>query len=178
MNVISFDIGTKNLAYTIITADKQLYFKLVNIDERIKRKEIKSFGRCRVLSEIMEEVVSLINNGENNSMNEGANENSPLLKVVIEKQMKTNVIAMNLMYSLITIAFQYTEDIVVFVPNQKFVLLKQDFSTVNKSHKALSIRLTKVLLEEYYPEKLLEFTQLKKKDDVADSFLMAYLSRH
>jgi hypothetical protein len=46
---------------------------------------------------------------------------------------------------------------------------------VNKSHKALSIRLTKVLLEEYYPEKLLEFNQLRKKDDVADSFLMAYL---
>jgi hypothetical protein len=92
--------------------------------------------------------------------------------------MKTNVIAMNLMYSLITITLQYTKDIVVFAPNQKFVQLKQDYSTINKSHKALSIQLTKDLLQVYYSDKLVEFNQLRKKDDVADSFLMAYWAKN
>jgi hypothetical protein len=44
---------------------------------------------------------------------------------------------------------------------------------VKKAHKALSVQMTKDLLTKYYPDKLSEFNQLKKKDDIADSFLMA-----
>jgi hypothetical protein len=48
---------------------------------------------------------------------------------------------------------------------------------VKKAHKALIIQITKDLLTKYYPDKLSEFIHLKKKDDIADSFLMAYLSK-
>jgi hypothetical protein len=163
MNVLSFDLGTKNLAYVLITAENQLHFKLIDVDSQIKRKESKPLGRCRVLSEVMKEVMSLITN-------------SLEIKIVIEKQMKTNVTAMNLMYSLICIAQSYSNHVFLFTPNQKFKLLNKDFSVVNKAHKKLSIQLTKELMREHYSESLLKFSELRKNDDVADAFLMCYLS--
>jgi hypothetical protein len=163
MNIISFDLGTKNLAYVLITPENQLHFKLIDIDSQIKRKESKPVGRCRILSEVMKDVMFLINN-------------SLETKIVIEKQMKTNVNAMNLMYSLLTIALSYTNNVILFNPNQKFKLLNKDFSTVNKAHKKLSIQLTKDLMKEHYSESLSAFDELVKKDDVADAFLMCYLS--
>jgi hypothetical protein len=42
---------------------------------------------------------------------------------------------------------------------------------VKKAHKALAIQMTKDLLTKYYPDKLSEVNKLKKKDDIADSFL-------
>jgi hypothetical protein len=163
MNVVSFDLGTKNLAYVLITSENQLHFKLIDVDSQIKRKENKALGRCRVLSEVMKDVMSLINN-------------SLETKIVIEKQIKRNINAMNLMYSLLTIAQTYTNNVILFSPNQKFKLLNIEYSTVNKAHKKLSIQLTKELMKEHYPESGLKFNELIKKDDVADAFLMSYLS--
>jgi hypothetical protein len=48
---------------------------------------------------------------------------------------------------------------------------------VKKAHKAWAIQITKDLLTRYYPDKLSEFNHLKKKDDIADSFQMADLSK-
>jgi hypothetical protein len=47
---------------------------------------------------------------------------------------------------------------------------------VKKAHKTLAIQLARDLLSKKYPDKLTEFKKFKKKDDIADSFLMAYLS--
>jgi hypothetical protein len=99
------------------------------------------------------------------------------IRVVIEKQVRANITAMGLMYSLLSLALMYSEDVIEFVPNQKFILLNQSYTTVKKAHKALAIQMIKDLLTKYYPDKLSEFNKLKKKDDIADSFLMAYLSK-
>jgi hypothetical protein len=163
MNVISFDIGTKNLAYVVITSDNKLYFKLINLDGRVRSEESKTVGRCRVLTEIMNEAISLTTLFP--------------IRVVIEKQVRANITAMGLMYSLLSLALTYTEDVIEFAPNQKFILLNQQFTTAKKAHKALAIQMTKDLLSKYYPDKLSEFNKIKKKDDIADSFLMAYLSK-
>jgi hypothetical protein len=99
------------------------------------------------------------------------------IRIVIEKQVRANITAMGLMYSLLSLALTYTEDVIEFVPNQKFILMNQSYTTVKKAHKALSVQMIRDLLSKYYPDKLSEFNHLKKKDDIADSFLMAYLSK-
>jgi uncharacterized protein with PIN domain len=81
------------------------------------------------------------------------------------------------MYWLVSISQQFAKEIVLFSPNQKFILLKQDYSVVDKAHKKLSVKLTRYIIQEKYPESLHEFEALRKQDDVADAFLMAYLSR-
>jgi hypothetical protein len=163
MNVASFDIGTKNLAYVVITSEEKLHFKLINLDNRIKCEESKTFRRCRVLTEIMNEAISLTIGFP--------------IRIVIEKQVRANITAMGLMYSLVSLALTYTEDVIEFVPNQKFILMNQSYTTLKKVHKALSVQMTKDLLTKYYPGMLSMFNHLEKKDDVADSFLMAYLSK-
>jgi hypothetical protein len=162
MNIISFDIGNKNFAFTVITSENELDFKLINLDGRIKNLDSLVIGRCQVLTEIVKEAISL-------------GTECPL-KIVIEKQVRANTIAINLMYSLITIALNYTSDILLFGTNQKIILLQQSYTTVKKAHKTLAIQHTRDLLSKNYPDKLAEFNKLKKKDDIAYSFLMAYLS--
>jgi hypothetical protein len=162
MNIISFDIGTKNFAYTVITSENELNFNLINLVGRINIVDSLVIGRCQVLTDIVKEAVSLVTQCQ--------------LRIVIEKQVRANKIAINLMYSLITIVLNYTSDILLFVPNQKFILLQQSYTALKKAHKTLAIQLTRDLLAKNYPDKLAEFNKLKKKDDIADSFLMAYLS--
>jgi hypothetical protein len=162
VNIISFDIGSKNFALTIIKSENELNFKLINLDGRIKKMDSLVIGRCQVLTEIVKEAISLVTECP--------------LRIVIEKQVRANTIAINLMYSLITIALNYTNDILLFVPNQKFILLTQSYTTVKKAHKTLAIQLTRDLLSKFYPDELTEFNKFKKKDDFVDSFLMAYLS--
>jgi hypothetical protein len=99
------------------------------------------------------------------------------IRIVIEKQVRANITTMGLMYSLLSFALKYTEDVIEFVPNQKFILMNQSYTTAKKAHKALAIQITKDLRTKYYPDKLSEFNHLKKKDDIADSFLMVYLSQ-
>jgi hypothetical protein len=144
MNIISFDIGTRNFAYSIITSDSQLIFKLIDEDSPIKRKEKKPLGRCRVLREILLEATSLLE------------PNAPL-RIVIEKQVQSNVVAMGLMYALLSIALNFTENVILFDPKQKFILLKQEYSTTNKAHKSLSIKLSQDIISEKYPGKLIKF---------------------
>jgi hypothetical protein len=165
MNIISFDIDTRNFAFSIITSDNQLIFKLIDLDSRIKRKEKNPLGRCRVLHEILLEATSLLE------------PNAPL-RIIIEKQVQSNVVAMGLVYPLLSIALNFTEDVILFDPKQKFILWEQEYSTINKAHKSLSIKLSRDIISKQYPGKLIEFNNQTKKDDIADSFLMAYLSRN
>jgi hypothetical protein len=165
MNVVSFDIGTRNLAYAIITSDNKLFFKLIDLDSHITRNEKKPLGRCRVLREILTEVISSI--GPKSS-----------LRIVIENQVQSNVVAMSLMYALVSISLSFTDEVIIFDPKQKFILLATEYSTVGKAHKALAIKLCRDILSERFPENLADFNKLSKKDDIADSILMSYLSKN
>jgi hypothetical protein len=95
---------------------------MINLNSRIKCEESKTFGRCRVLTEIMKEAISLTTLFP--------------IRVVIEKQVRANITAIVFMYSLLSLELTYTENVIEFVPNQKFILLNQSYTTVKKAHKA------------------------------------------
>jgi hypothetical protein len=84
----------------------------------VRNEESKTVGRCRVLTEIMKEAISLTTLFP--------------IRIVIEKQLRANITAMALMYSLLSLVLTDTEDVIEFVPNQKFILMNQTYSTVKK----------------------------------------------
>jgi hypothetical protein len=110
MNIISFDIGTNNFVYTILTANNELDFKLINLDGRVKNIDSLVIGRCQILTEIVKEAVSYI-------------PECPL-GIFIENQVRASSVAINLMNSLIAIVLNHTVDILLFVPNQQIIFLK------------------------------------------------------
>jgi hypothetical protein len=167
--IISFDVGIKNLAYVVLTEGPKpkLHFKLIDVESLVHKKESKAIGRCRVLHEIFIEALSLIRENDVESN----------LTVVIEKQMNTNIMTMSLMYALISIALCYTPFVKLAPPKQKFNKLKQEYSTNEKAHKLLAVEMTRKLLTERFPNELDQFNELRKCDDVADAFLMAFVER-
>jgi hypothetical protein len=167
--IISFDIGIKNLAYVVLIdgPTPKLHFNLIDVDTLVHKKESKAIGRCRVLHEIFIEALTLIRDDEVESN----------LTVVIEKQVNTNIMTMSLMYSLISIALCYTPRVKLVPPNQKFIKLMQEYSTNEKAHKHLAVEMSRKLLSERFPDQLDQFNELRKCDDVADAFLMAFVER-
>jgi hypothetical protein len=162
MNIISFDIGTKNFAYTVLTSENESYFKLIELDGRMKNIDSVVIETCQILTKIVKETISLFSECP--------------LKIVIVREVRRDTVAINSMYSRITITLNYTNNILSFVANQKFIFVKDSYSAVKRAQKTLSIQLTRDLLSKHYPDKLSKFNHFKMKDDIADSFLMAYLS--
>ena len=73
------------------------------------------------------------------------------------------------MYSIATEALNYTNNVVIFTPNQKFKTFQIPYSTTNKQHKRLSITLASNLITKHFPEMIYKFNTFKKKDDIADA---------
>ena len=147
--ILSFDIGVKNLALAVIEYP-QISFKLNDIS---KAKD--ALDRCRTVQELMRDVKENVT------------------AVVIEKQYPTNTVAMELMYSIISFALSFTDNIYLFPPKEKFDFLGLEYTTKNKAHKKLSVELAKKFLARNYPPLYQEFCRYSKQDDIADALNQA-----
>jgi len=94
--------------------------------------------------------------------------------VIIERQMKVNMKAMELMHYLQAIIYLKTKDIILFSPRMKFVRLSVPYTTTNKAHKKLSVNLAKSIIEKNYESQLKDFNRFRKKDDISDAILMLF----
>ena len=156
MPILSIDIGVKNLAYAIIT------FPVITFDVIDISKPNNAVERCRLIQKLIGKLIK---------------ENS-IDTVVIEKQVPQNIVAMELMYSIITLALTLTGNAYLFDPKEKFTYLDLEYNTKNKAHKKLSVNIANNFLkyvEEKYSHLCYEFQMLynfekyKKKDDIADA---------
>ena len=163
--IISIDIGVKNLAVVIITnyknslKDISIKFNLYNLNDFNYNFNSIIVDRCLAISNIFKDISTKYN----------------IQKVVIERQVIQNTVANRLLYSLITAALNYTENIIIFNPLDKFIKLDIKYSTKNKSHKKLSIDLIKNFLYNIDVESLILFNSFVKKDDLADALLQALI---
>ena len=163
--IISIDIGVKNLAVVIITnyknslKDISIKFNLYNLNDFNYNSNSIIVDRCLAISNIFKDISTKYN----------------IQKVVIERQVIQNTVANRLLYSLITAALNYTENIIIFNPLDKFIKLDIKYSTKNKSHKKLSIDLIKNFLYNIDVESLILFNSFVKKDDLADALLQALI---
>ena len=88
--------------------------------------------------------------------------------VIIERQVVNNSIACYLMYSIAIEALNYTNNVVIFTPNQKFKTFQILYSTTNKQHKRLSIMLASNLITKNFPKMIYKFNSFEK-DDISDA---------
>ena len=146
--ILSLDIGTKNFGYALISKSS-LKFGVFAIGSNIKK-------RYDILSDFLTKVIK-----ENN-----------VEYVVIEKQVHVNTVGMCIMYMLFSICSTILDSshVDLFVPLQKFKVLKLPYNTSRKQHKKQSIEYARNLISHKYPTELQEFDKLCKKDDVADAF--------
>lgn len=158
MNTISIDIGIKNLGYAILY-ENILSFGILDLSQHIPEHSIV-IQRISILYDFIEDLIKKYD----------------LQKAVVEKQVHTNTVAMELMYSIISILYSLNiREIIIFDPKLKFTKLKQSYNTKNKNHKKLAIRMTELLLQYNNTELLDMFSTYSKKDDISDAILMLYL---
>ena len=160
MNFLSIDIGIKNLGFAIyyqIDSEATAFdFGLYNINDDIKdhtnSKTNVVTERCKAVKRFFE------------SLKFGNYE-----AIIIERQVAGNSIACYLMYSIATEALNYTNNVVIFTPAEKFKTFGISYNTKSKAHKQLSITLASNLITKYFPEMIHKFNTFEKKDDISDA---------
>lgn len=177
MIIISIDVGEKNLGYTVAQAttfDNLTELSKIKFNSGVYNLNIKRgknsiiISRVDALSKFIDFIIKSFGDD--------------VFGLIIEKQVSKNYSAMEMMYSIIGLIYQYTKNIFIFDPKLKFNAIDQIYSTVNKSHKKLSISNMEKLLKSNLSESFSDLNELlissKKKDDIADSFnqLIIYLS--
>lgn len=164
-SILSIDIGIKNLGYSIISYTKlgkkelndlNIEFDIFDISQHLKKKDNIVCSRCDVLINFLQEQIEIHGQFE---------------KVIIERQVNTNTMAMELMYA-ITMGIKALipeADIIIFDPKDKFLKLGLEYSTKSKAHKKQSIQYARKIISSYYPQMMVHFEQFDKKDDVSDA---------
>lgn len=171
--VISIDIGEKNLGYTIATAqsfdversiaDVNFVSNVYNLETKPSRGDIV-VQRVNALGNFVEKITKdLI-----------------VELVIIERQVPSNPIAMELMYSICSFFALKTQNVIIFDPKLKFNKIQQVYNTKNKAHKKLSIENMRKILDAFENESFGNLARvlddLHKRDDVADSFNQLLIS--
>ena len=157
--ILSIDIGIHNLAYALFD-DDIVWFDIYDVDNKMKAFERRTnvvLSRTKYLHEFVKDIF----------------ENNNITKVIIERQVPTNTIAMEIMYMLTGIVYTYCNNIVIFDPKLKFTTIGLPYDTHNKAHKKLSIEIVEKYLENKNKILFDKLQTYEKKDDISDAILMA-----
>lgn len=164
---LSIDVGTRHLGYSILT-NEGLIFDIFDIedtynrDPKLKKLDSIPVQRAYVLDQFLTDII----------------EKYSIERIIVERQVQTNIVAMEIMYSIISLCITKIslDALIIYDPKKKFTDLHLKYSTKNKEHKKLSINVCREKLAQLYPALLPSFEKHKKKDDIADSILMNLLT--
>jgi hypothetical protein len=160
--IASFDIGEKNFAYSIGTADKLIKFHHVNV---LLKKSQSILESCKAISNVL-----------------ASEDWSSCGKVIIEQQMRMNVRAQRIaqhVWTWFSIVMPDTRPEFVASSLKTQCIIGPNTLT-NKSRKTWAIDyVTKILETRVDDENLTYLRTLKKRDDVCDTYLqlIAYSRR-
>lgn len=159
--ILSIDIGKKNLGYSIYDGTN-LEFGIFNITQQLKLSKLKQNieGRNTVLINWLNEIKSKYN----------------INKIVVEKQIIRNVVAMCIQSCIISFGLINLIDVFTFDPKNKFTFTGDNYNSKNKEHKKLVVKYTINLLTKLYPDKLDYLNSIPKQDDISDSIIMNFMS--
>ena len=161
--ILSIDIGIHNIGYALYNIEEdKLYFDLYDVDSHLTSADKKCnvvVVRTKYISTFVDNVFSKYN----------------INKVIIERQVNNNTMAMELMYSLTACVYHYCKNIIIFDPKMKFTALGLTYTTKNKAHKKLSINIIYHYIQKYYPHLIEQFDNTEKQDDISDAMLMIFI---
>ena len=154
--MLSIDIGIKNLGYAVFNESHELtQFGLFNIAEHLNKMDDLIIQSCSVIRDFIKSFQIRFE------------------LVVVERQVRMNPKAMQLMYAVVSVAQEYADEVITFDARDKFRVFGIEYSSKGKQHKKLSVNMARDLINKRYPERLNEFNSFKKKDDIADAINQA-----
>lgn len=183
INYLSMDLGKENLGFAIITIEtmpedthtddprdtmkfgaKRLFYDLFSIDSTMKTKEFKakyknypmSLSRPRVLCDFLTNL----------------NEIYKFNKIIVEKQVVNNVVAMMLESMIVMFAMDHQIEIEVFDPKRKFENVT--YNSKAKEHKKIVVTMARNIMNEYTCDSD-KFETFPKKDDISDAIVMCHM---
>ena len=123
--ILSIDIGKKNLGFTIYN-ENEFTFGIFDITKKLKQKKLNENieGRNQILIKWLKQQRKKYN----------------ITKIVVEKQVIKNVVAMCIQSCIITFALMYKLEITTFDPKNKFKLTGDQYDSKRKEHKKLAIK--------------------------------------
>lgn len=164
-NILSIDLGIKNLGYTVIGYSKMGPKKL----EDLKILELDIFN----IESQFQKKVDIVNNRCNAICSFFTMLKDKYTKfdyVIIERQVNRNTMAMELMYACAMCCKTLLGvDFINFDPKDKFTKLGIEYSTANKQHKKQSINMAQTLIKQLWQDLEAKFNTHNKKDDMADA---------
>ena len=180
MKILSIDIGKNNLGFTIADftphpdfhpkEGKKKPLNPYSISDFRFRADLYDIEGSKIKADVVTKRVS----GLYNFANENGLLDGSLEMLIIERQVPTNLIAMELMYSVVSMFWPFTKNVIIFDPKLKFEAIGQVYNTKNKAHKKQSILNMRTLMDIFendsFPELKKSLDDKKKQDDVADSF--------
>lgn len=163
-NILSIDIGIHNIGYALYnTETDKLNFGLFDTDSKLTKSDKKLnivVSRVKYINMFVKEMF----------------DRYKITKIIIERQVNNNTMAMELMYALTATIYNYCDNIEIFDPKLKFTSLGISYNTKNKAHKKLSISIVNNYIDKYYNYKLNDFEQYNKLDDISDAVFMLFIS--
>jgi hypothetical protein len=162
---LSIDVGIKNLAFIIFDEKNNIIeWNVVELcDKTTNSKKISLVDIGKKLYESLEMI-----------------KHYSIKTVLIENQIGPNAIRMKSIQGMITLYYvsKNIYDIQYWNASNKLKKYLKG-KTSYKERKTASVKITKLLLEEHYPNYVDFFSKHKKKDDLADCFLqlLDYLSK-
>lgn len=162
--VLSIDIGRKNLGWCYF--DGIMFdFGIFVIDDKKNPKSIVNY-RCNRLNIFIQDIFTKY----------------PVDVVVVERQVQSNTIAMELMYCICGILHGRRNnneyEMIIYDPKMKFKYTYDIYNTSKKEHKKLSIRYAGNILRRlvFHDSPLHDkFNSAAKKDDMSDAIMMSAL---
>ncbi|MGL5961848.1 MAG: hypothetical protein ACRCZ0_07830 [Cetobacterium sp.] len=171
MKIVSFDVGEKNFAYSIIlkTNDNELIIEKIAHHNILKKKMQTIIESCIIMTEILENIIKTLKN--------------EVFSIIIEQQMRTNIRAQKLaqhLWSYFYLKFGMKDSAfcLKFVPSHlktQYFLGKNKLD--NRARKKWAVTKVHDILKKHNTEQnkfiLSEIDALKKQDDVCDTILQS-----
>lgn len=171
MKILSFDVGEKNFAYSIIlkTDDNELIIEKIAHHNILKKKMQTIIESCIIITEILENIIKTLEND--------------VFSIIIEQQMKTNIRAQKLaqhLWSYFYLKFGMKDPAfcLKFIPSHlktQYFLGKNKLD--NRSRKKWAVTKVYDILKKHNTEQnkfiLSQLDALKKQDDICDTILQS-----
>jgi Holliday junction resolvasome RuvABC endonuclease subunit len=162
--ILAIDIGKKNLGWSLYNSStKSIEFDLYDIQSQITSKDIKAHGQtyCRLL---------VLTNWLKHMIHK-----NHVTRLVVEKQVISNVVAKQLEASILTTAMLFKIECSTYDPKNKFKYLNPEFNSKKKEHKRIAESYAKNILIHYGID-LKKFDSYDKQDDISDAICMAWMT--
>lgn len=157
-DVLSFDIGTKHLAYC--------FYKYKSEGQHKIKFGIQDISNKQPLNRMI-------------NLNQMLNQIPRAKIIIIEQQVASNIIAMQIQAAITIFFLSLDCEVKYYNPKDKFKYDKLG-SFKGKEHKQISVSYARCILEKINEkhDELAEFEKNKKKDDIADTICMSVMTAY